>query len=115
MTTPSRQELEREVASLRDRMQFVMEAMTVARNLVVAWVPEDTRKSSEYKRLLGLVTAVVKEGPMAAPALARLGWQQGMKEAKDVLASTATLGDDAEWKAALKRAAEEIDRKLTLR
>jgi hypothetical protein len=110
--TPTREDLEREVASLKDRLNFVMGAMTVARNLVVGWVPEEIKKSSEYKRLLNLVTATVKEGSMAAPALARMGWQAGMKEAKDILAETGKKSAESEWKAACVRACEEIDRKL---
>lgn len=109
--TPTRQDLEREVASLRDRLDVAMGAAVCARNVLVGFVDEKLKKGGEYKRLLAFVTAVAKESPMATPYYARLGWQQGMKEAKD-LAVLIEKDGDAEWKAALKRLIEEIDKKL---
>lgn len=113
-TTPTRTDLEREVASLRDRLNVTMGAVMVARNLVAGWVGEEVKKSSEYKRLFALVTAVAKEGSMAPPLLARLGWQQGMKEAKLLVLEVGAKGgpEEQDWKAACQRASEEIDRKL---
>lgn len=109
--TPTRDQLEREVLSLKDRLGVALATVTCARNLVVGWVGEDAKKSSEYKRLLALVTTVAKEGSMAPPLLARLGWQQGMKEARILVLEAAAKGGD-EWKAGCQRAVEEIDRKL---
>jgi hypothetical protein len=90
-----------------------MAASVCARNLLLGWVQEDLKKGAEYKRLMGFVTAVAKENPMATPLFARLGWQQGMKEARDILTEVGK-GEDPEWKAACRKALEEIDKKLTL-
>jgi hypothetical protein len=112
--TSTRTDLEREVASLRDRLNVALGAVMVARNLVVGWVGEDAKKSREYKRLFTLVTAVAKESPMGPPALARLGWQQGMKEAKVLILEVAAKDSNADWKAACQRASEEIEKKLSI-
>ena len=109
--TLTRAQLEAEVASLKDRLGVAMMASVCARNLLVAWTTEDIRKGAEYKRLLAFVTAVAKESPMATPLFARLGWQQGMKEAKILVEGVAKEGTD-EWKAACKKTVEEIDRLL---
>lgn len=109
--TPTRKDLEREVASLRDRLNVTMGAVVVARNLVAGWVGEEAKKSSEYKRLFALVSAVAKEGSMGPPLLARLGWQQGMKEAKILVLEVGAAGEQ-DWKAACQRASEEIEKKL---
>ena len=109
--TPTRTDLEREVVSLRDRLNVALGAVMVARNLVAGWVGEEAKKSSEYKRLFALVSVVAKEGPMGPPLLARLGWQQGMKEARLLVLEVAGKGEQ-DWKAACQRASEEIDKKL---
>lgn len=109
--TPTRQELEREILSLKDRLSVAMAASLCARNLLVGWTMPEVRKGEDYKRLLAFVTAVAKESPVATPLLARLGWQEGMKEAKRLAADVSKSGDD-EWKAALKRLSEEIDKYL---
>lgn len=109
--TPTRQELEREVLSLKDRLDVAMAASVCARNVLVGWVSVDLKKGAEYKRLMAFVSAVAKESPMATPLFARIGWQQGMKEARDILTELGATGD-VEWKAAIQRAVEEIEKKL---
>jgi hypothetical protein len=109
--TPTRQELEREVLSLRDRLDVAMAASVCARNVLAGWVSADLKKGSEFKRLMAFVSAVAKESPMATPHFARIGWQQGMKEAKDILGELSKEGTD-EWRAASTRAIEEIEKKL---
>jgi hypothetical protein len=111
--TPTRTDLEREVASLRDRLNVALGSVAVARNLLAGWVGEEVKKSSEWKRLFALISAVAKENPMAPPLLARLGWQQGMKEARDLVLEVGAKGE-ADWKAACQRSIEEIERKLNM-
>lgn len=111
--TPTRQELEREVLSLKDRLGVAMAASVCARNVLLGWVSADLKKGGEYKRLMAFVSAVAKESPMATPYFARIGWQQGMKEAVDLLKELSKDGAD-EWKAALTRAVEEIEKKLKI-
>jgi hypothetical protein len=88
-----------------------MAASVCARNVLAGWVSEDLKKGAEYKRLMAFVSAVAKESPMATPLFARIGWQQGMKEAKDILSELTKEGTD-EWRAASTRAIEEIEKKL---
>lgn len=109
--TPTRQELEREVLSLKDRLGVAMGAAVCAKNVLTGWVSADLKKGAEYKRLMAFVSAVAKESPMATPLFARIGWQQGMKEAVDLLNDLAKEGPD-EWKAAITRAVKEIEKKL---
>lgn len=111
--TPTRLELEREVASLKDRLGVAMSAVVCARNLLMGWVREELKNGTEYKRLFAMVSAIAKEAPMGPPLLARLGWQQGMKEAIIIVRDVAVRGE-GDWRAACDRAVEEIEEKLKL-
>jgi len=111
--TPPRSELEREILSLRDQLEIALVSLACARNLLVGWVSEESRQSPEYKRLLALVSAVAKESPIGAPLLARMGWQQGMKEARELVREVGKSGAE-EWTSGCRRAVEEIDRKIDL-
>ncbi len=105
-------QLEREIASLRDRLAVAVEAAKNARSLLMLRISLSQR-DGEFERLLALVTAVADESAMAAPLLGRLGWGYGMREAADLAKAVSKL-EDGPWKSACLRVVEEIEKKAKL-
>jgi hypothetical protein len=105
-------QLEREIASLKDRLAVAVDAARNAKALLLTRITLSQR-DGEFERLLALVSAVADESAMAAPLLARLGWGFGMKEAADVSKALAKM-EKGEWEAGCLRVAEEIEKKAKL-
>ncbi len=105
-------QLEREIASLKDRLAVAVDAARNARSLLLTRITLSQR-DGEFERLLALVTAVADESAMAAPLLARLGWGYGMKEAAD-LAKVASKLEGGAWASGCLRVAEEIEKRAKL-
>lgn len=105
-------QLEREITSLKDRLNVAVEAARNAKALLQAWIPKDQRNGS-FERLYALVDAVARESAMAAPLLTRLGWGAGMKEARELALQVANM-EEGPWKTACSRIVEEIEKKAKL-
>lgn len=102
-------QLEREIASLKDRLAVAVDAARNAKSLLLTRITLSQR-DGEFERLLALVSAVADESAMAAPLLARLGWGHGMKEAAE-LARTLSKMEKGEWEAGCLRVAEELNQR----
>ena len=105
-------QLEREIASLKDRLAVAVDAARNAKSLLLTRISLSQR-DGEFERLLALVSAVADESAMAAPLLARLGWGYGMKEAAELSTALAKM-EKGEWEAGCLRVAEEIEKKAKL-
>ena len=105
-------QLEREIASLKDRLAVAVDAARNAKSLLLTRISLSQR-DGEFERLLALVAAVADESAMAAPLLARLGWGYGMKEAAELSKALAKM-EKGEWEAGCLRVAEEIEKKTKL-
>lgn len=105
-------QLEREIASLKDRLAVAVDAAKNAKSLLLTRISLSQR-DGEFERLLALVAAVADESAMAAPLLARLGWGYGMKEAAE-LSKILSKMEKGEWEAGCLRVAEEIEKKAKL-
>ena len=105
-------QLEREIASLKDRLAVAVDAAKNAKSLLLTRISLSQR-DGEFERLLALVAAVADESAMAAPLLARLGWGYGMKEAAELSKALAKM-EKGEWEAGCLRVAEEIEKKTKL-
>ena len=105
-------QLEREVASLKDRLGVAVEAAKSAKSLLMKHVTLSQR-DREFERLLALVTAVADESAMGAPLLVRLGYGQGMKEAA-LLAKEVSKIEKGAFQTGCLRVAEEIETRHVL-
>jgi hypothetical protein len=105
-------QLEREVASLRDRLGIAVEAAKNAKALLMKAVTLSQR-DREFERLVALVSAVADESAMAAPLLARLGYGHGMKDAA-LLAKEVSKIETGAFQTGCLRVAEEIEKRHVL-
>jgi hypothetical protein len=110
---PAQSQLEREIASLKDRLNVAVEASRNAKALLVAWVSGERQKEGSFQRLFALVDAVAKESAMAAPLLTRLGWGAGMKEARELALQVSKM-EEGPWHTACLRVVQEIEKKAGL-
>lgn len=107
----TREQLEREVASQQDAIDYAVNVAQAAKRLLDMYVPAETKKRREFQQLYAFVVAVAGEQGMAGPKLAAFAHREGMLDAARLADAVANRSDHEEWKAGVRALAEEIARK----
>ena len=105
--TRSREDLEREIKSLKDRLGYCIEGTKRAAIAFRVMVPEERRKERAFILNLAVLEAIGREPSWTAPALASLCRVGGIAFAMELVLGVQREGGE-EWKAACQAVIEKL-------
>lgn len=110
----TREELEREVLSLTDRLNVAAESVRGLLSVIRGATTPEFRKTKVYERCISLGEAIADQTELAAPKLAMLLRQETAKEFLRDCEEVARKSENGDWKAGAASVAEIIKRRVGL-